>query len=157
MISVGHAAALRTRTVVEKKILLEHRQFTKSHIQQKRGKNSEFLTSSTIVILCCCTRAHVVPMYVNNSNVLCIYILPMYFCDVVPILCMQIIVRSTDVDRTLMSAQCNLAGLYPPEANQSWWPEKANIYWQPIPVHTVPIETDNVRNLQYIARSHDYK
>ncbi|XP_014662349.1 PREDICTED: prostatic acid phosphatase-like [Priapulus caudatus] len=45
----------------------------------------------------------------------------------------EIHVRSTDVDRTLMSAQCNLAGLYEPMGAQRWDPD---IRWQPIPVHT---------------------
>ncbi|XP_026527017.1 LOW QUALITY PROTEIN: lysosomal acid phosphatase [Notechis scutatus] len=47
----------------------------------------------------------------------------------------EIYVRSTDFDRTLMSAEANLAGLYPPEGKQVFNP---NITWQPIPVHTVP-------------------
>ncbi|KAG8564601.1 hypothetical protein GDO81_016526 [Engystomops pustulosus] len=47
----------------------------------------------------------------------------------------EIYVRSTDVDRTLMSAEANLAGLYPPEGSQVFNP---NISWQPIPVHTLP-------------------
>jgi len=34
-----------------------------------------------------------------------------------------------------MSAEANLAGLYPPEEQQMFNP---NISWQPIPVHTVP-------------------
>ncbi|KFV48278.1 Lysosomal acid phosphatase, partial [Tyto alba] len=47
----------------------------------------------------------------------------------------QVFIRSTDCDRTLMSAEANLAGLYPPEGQQIFNP---NISWQPIPVHTVP-------------------
>lgn len=46
----------------------------------------------------------------------------------------QILVRSTDYDRTLMSAEANLAGLYPPTGSQVFNPD---LKWQPIPVHTV--------------------
>ncbi|VDN10591.1 unnamed protein product [Dibothriocephalus latus] len=42
--------------------------------------------------------------------------------------------RSTDFDRTLMSAMANLAGLFR-HSNSSL--EKYNIHWRPIPVHTV--------------------
>uniref|UniRef100_A0A8C4YSL3 acid phosphatase n=1 Tax=Gopherus evgoodei TaxID=1825980 RepID=A0A8C4YSL3_9SAUR len=48
----------------------------------------------------------------------------------------EIYVQSTDADPTLMSAQASLAGLYPLAGNQVWNPK---ILWQPIPVHTVPI------------------
>ncbi|XP_066428501.1 testicular acid phosphatase homolog [Eleutherodactylus coqui] len=53
----------------------------------------------------------------------------------------EIYVRSTDYDRTLMSAQANLVGLYPPNGTQQWHPD---IPWQPIPVHTVPVSQDRL-------------
>ncbi|XP_069461545.1 testicular acid phosphatase homolog [Ambystoma mexicanum] len=53
----------------------------------------------------------------------------------------EIYVRSTDYDRTLMSAQANLAGLYPPNSSELWNPE---IKWQPIPIHTVPVSQDRL-------------
>lgn len=51
----------------------------------------------------------------------------------------EIFVRSTDVDRTLMSCQSNLAGLYPVENST-----EHGVPIQPIPIHTVPINTDFV-------------
>ncbi|XP_018323599.1 prostatic acid phosphatase [Agrilus planipennis] len=53
----------------------------------------------------------------------------------------DIYVRSTDVDRTLMSAEANLAGLYPPSGDQVW---DQGLQWQPIPVHTIPEKEDYV-------------
>lgn len=38
-----------------------------------------------------------------------------------------------------MSAQCNLAGLYPPSGEQIWRPD---LMWQPIPIHTIPLDDD---------------
>ena len=40
-----------------------------------------------------------------------------------------------------MSAMSNLAGLYPPKKGQIWNPD---LLWQPIPVHTVPVDDDNI-------------
>ena len=57
----------------------------------------------------------------------------------------EVVVRSTDVDRTLMSALSNLAGLFPPQGDQVW---DEGLAWQPIPVHTVPQDED------YLLSSH---
>ena len=51
------------------------------------------------------------------------------------------VVRSSDVDRTLMSAEANLAGLYPPKGRDRWNPD---LPWQPIPVHTEPVTSDRL-------------
>ncbi len=52
-------------------------------------------------------------------------------------------VNSSDKDRTLMSAELVLAGMFPPKKLELWTEEDIN--WQPIPVHTVPTPYDNVR------------
>jgi len=63
----------------------------------------------------------------------------------------QVYVRSTDFDRTLMSAECNLAGLFPPQGSQVW---NSELRWQPIPVHTVPKKKDYVSNLEAVTGHH---
>lgn len=52
----------------------------------------------------------------------------------------DIYVMSTDVDRTLMSAEADLAGLYPPRGRQVW----DTLKWMPIPVHTIPQTQDHI-------------
>ncbi|KAM8873115.1 lysosomal acid phosphatase [Synchiropus picturatus] len=53
----------------------------------------------------------------------------------------EILVHSTDYDRTLMSAESNLAGLYPPSGQQVFNP---NLKWQPIPVHSIPKDLEKI-------------
>uniref|UniRef100_A0A5S6QG81 acid phosphatase n=1 Tax=Trichuris muris TaxID=70415 RepID=A0A5S6QG81_TRIMR len=53
-------------------------------------------------------------------------------------------VRSTDYNRTIMSALANLAGLFPLKSGDHW---SANLSWQPVPVHSVPGAVDNVLNM----------
>lgn len=38
-----------------------------------------------------------------------------------------------------MSGQCAMAGLFPPSGFHVW---KTNLNWQPIPIHTIPLEDD---------------
>uniref|UniRef100_A0A8C0WMR9 acid phosphatase n=1 Tax=Castor canadensis TaxID=51338 RepID=A0A8C0WMR9_CASCN len=58
----------------------------------------------------------------------------------------QVYIRSTDVDRTLMSAMTNLAALFPPEGVSIWNPR---LPWQPIPVHTVSLSADRLLYLPF--------
>lgn len=51
----------------------------------------------------------------------------------------QVLVNSTDIDRTLNSVASNLAGLYPPSDDEIW---NQNLLWQPIAIHTLPVPLD---------------
>lgn len=56
---------------------------------------------------------------------------------------LQIYIRSTDVNRTLISAMANVAGMfssdpYNRDRNMS------NLMWTPVPIHTVELSTDYV-------------
>lgn len=53
----------------------------------------------------------------------------------------EIYVRSSDYNRTLVSAQANLLAMYPPEDSELF---VKDIRWRPIPVHTVPKRQDKV-------------
>ncbi|XP_050438376.1 prostatic acid phosphatase-like isoform X2 [Adelges cooleyi] len=55
----------------------------------------------------------------------------------------DIYIHSTSVDRAIMSAGSNLAGLYPPVGNQTWNADLGKL-WQPIPIHSLSPLEDNV-------------
>lgn len=55
----------------------------------------------------------------------------------------KVYIVSTDEDRNLMSAQCNAAGLFPPSGDEVW---NKNLMWQPIPIHTMPLDSDILLN-----------
>lgn len=51
-------------------------------------------------------------------------------------------VNSSDMDRTIMSAECFLAGFFPPNADEMW--SENGLKWQPVPIHSIPAESDKV-------------
>ncbi|VEN39474.1 unnamed protein product [Callosobruchus maculatus] len=53
----------------------------------------------------------------------------------------EIEVLSSDVDRTIMSAQLMLAAMYPPTPEDVWL---EGFPWQPIPVHSITKKIDNL-------------
>jgi hypothetical protein len=69
---------------------------------------------------------------------------------------MQLYVISSDMDRTIMSVESNLAGLFPPV--HKWHPL---IDWQPIPLRTIPWKEDqylhvNTHCPKYEQLHHDF-
>ncbi|CAG5017003.1 unnamed protein product [Parnassius apollo] len=56
----------------------------------------------------------------------------------------EISVRSTDKERTKMTAQVAMAAVYPPEVPQQW-DEGLGKVWQPVPYTAVPLREDYLR------------
>ena len=52
-----------------------------------------------------------------------------------------------------MSAEANLAGLYPPKGKQIW----DKIDWMPIPVHTIPEKQDNLLAMKKYCPRYNYE
>lgn len=52
-----------------------------------------------------------------------------------------------------MSAEANLAGFFPPAADQMW---NENLHWQPIPVHTIPSGSDYLLHVTQPCDRFDY-
>ncbi|CAL8134238.1 unnamed protein product [Orchesella dallaii] len=55
---------------------------------------------------------------------------------------------SSDVDRTIISAESNVAGLYKRDAPALITRQALFNEWQPVPVHTIPQESDNFINFK---------
>lgn len=53
----------------------------------------------------------------------------------------KVYIQCSDVNRNLMSAECVAAGLFPPSGDEVW---NENLKWQPIPVHTIDFDKDNL-------------
>ncbi|XP_065205541.1 uncharacterized protein LOC135835282 [Planococcus citri] len=51
-------------------------------------------------------------------------------------------IESSDLDRTIMSAQCFLAGFFPPSISETWADD--DLKWQPVPIRAIPLELDNI-------------
>uniref|UniRef100_S4NSI3 acid phosphatase n=1 Tax=Pararge aegeria TaxID=116150 RepID=S4NSI3_9NEOP len=56
----------------------------------------------------------------------------------------EIALRSTDKERTKMTAQMAMAAVYPPEVEQQW-DEGLGKIWQPVPYTAVPLSEDYLR------------
>lgn len=61
----------------------------------------------------------------------------------------EITVRSTDKERTKMTAQLAMAAVYPPEVDQQW-DDGLGKLWQPVPYTAVPLAEDYVRFFFFI-------
>lgn len=54
----------------------------------------------------------------------------------------KIYIRSTDIDRAIASALVNSAGMFEATDDQIW--SDVIPMWQPIPIHTVPTDSDSI-------------
>lgn len=54
----------------------------------------------------------------------------------------DVYVQSSDLERTIMSAEAFLTGIYKSEIHADFW--NTHLPWQPYPVHTLPLVSDNM-------------
>ncbi|CAH0718909.1 unnamed protein product, partial [Brenthis ino] len=66
----------------------------------------------------------------------------------------EIALRSTDKERTKMTAQMAMAALYPPTSEQQW-DEFLGKLWQPVPYTAVPLSEDYLRYYSNCKRFRD--
>lgn len=64
----------------------------------------------------------------------------------------KVYVRSSDYDRTIMSAAANLAGWFPPKNDQNFTDE---LQWIPISIHTIPLKYDHIVGLERPCKKYD--
>lgn len=57
----------------------------------------------------------------------------------------EIRATSSPTERSLMSGQCFLAGLYPPRGFQVW---DKDVFWQPVPLYSTSPDHAHVSNLE---------
>lgn len=57
----------------------------------------------------------------------------------------EIKIRTTNYDRTKMTALAALAAIFPPPPAQKWNP---NLDWQPVPYDTLPYDVDDVSKIR---------
>lgn len=62
----------------------------------------------------------------------------------------EVYVYSSGVERALMSAQCNMAGLFQPTKGQGWDP---SFTWRPVPIHSSPVYEDWVMRSSKVCKT----
>ncbi|XP_045521262.1 venom acid phosphatase Acph-1-like [Pieris brassicae] len=66
----------------------------------------------------------------------------------------EIMLRSTDKERTKMTAQMAMAAVYPPDSEQQWDDGLGKV-WQPVPYTAVPLKEDYLRYYSNCKRFKD--
>lgn len=64
----------------------------------------------------------------------------------------QFHIRSTEFDRTEMTASVFLAGLFPPQSNQIW---NKDLLWSPVPIYSISPNEDDV-SFKFFAELGNY-